>query len=203
MSYNKKQSLEYNIEAMKTALSLEKFQRQPTPAEGLALSRYSGLGGLKCVLNPIDSDTGWSASELNLRPLVEELHDVLRNESAFAAEYQKLLSSLKNSVLTAFYIPCELVGAISDSLAGAGAPIGEFLDSSAGTGAFLDSFAKHADKNTAFEKELLTGKILKALHPETEVRIEGFEAIEPRYAGHFDTLVSNIPFGDISVYDSS
>ncbi len=203
MSYNKKQSLEYNIEAIKTALSLEKSQRQPTSAERLALSRYSGFGGLKCVLNPIDSDAGWSASELNLRPLVEKIHDMLRNESSSAAECQKLLSSLKNSVLTAFYTPCELVGAISDSIAGAGAPIGEFLDPSAGTGAFLDSFAKHAGKSTAFEKELLTGKILKALHPEAEVRIEGFETIEPRYAGHLDTIVSNIPFGDISVYDSS
>lgn len=53
----------------------------------------------------------------------------------------------------------------------------------------------------AFEKDLLTGKILVALHPDSEVRVEGFEKIEPDYNGYFDVACSNIPFGDFAVAD--
>ncbi|KAA6312133.1 hypothetical protein EZS27_036881, partial [termite gut metagenome] len=54
---------------------------------------------------------------------------------------------------------------------------------------------------THFEKDLLTGKILSHLNPTEKVRIEGFENIEARYNGYFDVVASNIPFGDVRVFD--
>ena len=43
--------------------------------------------------------------------------------------------------------------------------------------------------------------ILKHLHPEKRVRVQGFERIEPKYAGYYDVAVSNIPFGDVALFD--
>jgi len=53
----------------------------------------------------------------------------------------------------------------------------------------------------AYEKDLLTGKILSALHPSILTRIEGFEKIERDFDGYFDVAASNIPFGDFAVAD--
>lgn len=53
----------------------------------------------------------------------------------------------------------------------------------------------------AYEKDLLTGKILSALHPSILTRIVGFEKIERDFNGYFDVAASNVPFGDFAVAD--
>ena len=53
----------------------------------------------------------------------------------------------------------------------------------------------------AFEKDLLTGKMLGHLYPQQKIRTEGFEKIEKPFLNRFDLAVSNIPFGDIAVFD--
>lgn len=53
----------------------------------------------------------------------------------------------------------------------------------------------------AYEKDLLTGKILSALHPSILTRTEGFEKIERDFNGYFDVAASNAPFGDFAVAD--
>ena len=53
----------------------------------------------------------------------------------------------------------------------------------------------------AFEKDLMTGRILKHLHPDQKVRVQGFEKIEKPFTGYFDLVISNIPFGDVAVFD--
>lgn len=77
------------------------------------------------------------------------------------------------------------------------------LDPSAGTGVFVNAVDFHDPyaEITCFEKDPATGLILKHLHPEKRVRIQGFERIEPKYAGYYDVAVSNIPFGDVALFD--
>ena len=53
----------------------------------------------------------------------------------------------------------------------------------------------------AFDKDLLTGKLLSYLYPQHKVRAEGFERIEKPFTGYFDVATSNIPFGDVAVFD--
>lgn len=53
----------------------------------------------------------------------------------------------------------------------------------------------------AFEKDLMTGKILGHLHPDQKVRVQGFEKIEKPFTDYFDLAISNIPFGDVAVFD--
>ena len=81
MAYNKKAHLTDNIEAIKTAFLLENEQREAVPAEREILSRYSGFGGLKCILNPartLEDASRWAKSEMELFPLVAELHRIIR-----------------------------------------------------------------------------------------------------------------------------
>ncbi len=81
MAYNKKERLRASIDAIRTVFMLEKEGRKSTPMEaGIILKQYAGFGGLKCVLNPASSlaDTAyWAKSELELFPLVADLHRVL------------------------------------------------------------------------------------------------------------------------------
>jgi N12 class adenine-specific DNA methylase len=206
MSYNKRAHLRQNIDAIKLAFMLDKEKRQATPQEREILSLYSGFGGIKAILNSADKPEDiqrWSKSEVELFPLVQELHEVLRENAKTQEEYKRYASSLKASILTAFYTPKPVIDAITDALKDSGITPARFLEPSAGTGAFISSFKEMAPdcEVTGFEKDLLTGKILSHLYPEDKVRIEGYEKIEGRYAQHFDVIASNIPFGDVAVFD--
>lgn len=55
----------------------------------------------------------------------------------------------------------------------------------------------------AFEKDLLTGKLLSYLYPDEKIRVEGFEKIEKPFNGTFDLAISNVPFGEVAVFDPS
>lgn len=206
MSYNKKVHLRANIDAIRTVLTLEKEQRAATDTERVIMQGYSGFGGLKCVLNPATSlsDIGsWTKSELDLFPMVAELHQIIRDNTISEKEYRHYYASIKNSVLTAFYTPSEVVKAIADTIQGSGITTNRFLDPSAGMGEFSKAFGAVSVEKVCFEKDLLTGKILSHLHTDDRVKIEGFETIESRYNNYFDLVSSNIPFGEMGVFDAN
>ena len=206
MSYNKKVHLRANIDAIRAVLTLEKEQRAATDTERLIMQEYSGFGGLKCVLNPATSlsDIGsWVKSELDLFPMVAELHQVIRDNTTSEKEYKQYYASIKNSVLTAFYTPPEVVKTIADTIQDSGIAINRFLDPSAGMGEFSKAFGTTSVEKVCFEKDLLTGKILSHLHTDDRVKIEGFETIESRYNNYFDLVSSNIPFGEIGIFDAN
>lgn len=195
-----------NIDAIKLALKLDKEHREATPEEREILAAYSGFGGIKAILSPADKPEDierWSKSEAELFPLVQELHEVLRENSPTPEVYKRYVSSLKNSILTAFYTPKPVIDALAGALKDSAITPTRFLEPSAGTGAFISSFKETAPeaKVTGFEKDLLTGKILSHLCPKDKVRIEGYEKMEGRYSQYFDVIASNIPFGDVSVFD--
>ena len=207
MSFNKKAHLSANIEAIKLAFTLEKEHRQPTVEERVAIRRYSGFGGLKCILNPAQtlSDYAyWPKSELDLFPLVAELQVLIRENCNTEEQYKRYWGSLKNSILTSFYTPSEIVTTISDTFQKSGITPSRFLDPSAGMGEFISAFQQTAPEGSSimsFEKDLLTGKLLSQLYPNNAVNINGFEEIESRYNNYFDVVSSNIPFGDVSAFD--
>lgn len=206
MAYNKKAHLRDNIEAIRIAFALDKEKRPATDDEKIKLAAYSGFGGIKAVLNPAAKQEDiqyWKASEHDLFPLVTELHQVLRDGAKDDAEYKRYVSSLKNSVLTAFYTPKPVIDALALALNNNGIKPQRFLEPSAGAGAFIASFKETVPDTevTGFEKDLLTGKILSHLHPQDKIRVEGYEKMEGRYSQHYDVIASNIPFGDVAVFD--
>ena len=208
MAYNRKQRLNDNIKAIETAFILDREQRTPTARERLLLERYCGFGGLKCILNPareLADAVHWAKSDLELFAPTVELHRLIRENSKNESEYKQLMDSLKQSVLTAFYTPSAVTEALTDVLKEHQIIPEKVLEPSAGIGAFVDSVLDNNPKADimAFEKDLLTGKILRHLHPEQKVRIEGFEKIENPFNDYFDLAISNIPFGDVAVFDPS
>ena len=208
MAYNRKQRLNDNIKAIETAFILDREQRTPTARERLLLERYCGFGGLKCILNPareLANAVHWAKSDLELFAPTVELHRLIRENSRNESEYKQLMDSLKQSVLTAFYTPSAVTEALTDVLKEHQIIPEKVLEPSAGIGAFVDSVLDNNPKADimAFEKDLLTGKILRHLHPEQKVRIEGFEKIEKPFNDYFNLAISNIPFGDVAVFDPS
>lgn len=209
MSYNRLKVMRDNIEAIRMAfrLGVEKRNAQ-TAEEREILGRYSGFGGLKCILNDANelADAAkWSKSDIELFAPTVELHRMIHDYCHNDREFAEYMDSLKASVLTAFYTPQPVVDSISDALKDAGVEIRRFLEPSAGQGAFVDSFLRNdrypGAEVLAYEKDLLTGKILSALHPSILTRIEGFEKIERDFNGYFDVAASNVPFGDFAVAD--
>ena len=207
MGFSKKQHLQQNIDALRIAFTLDKEKRQATVGERLLMMQYSGFGGLKFVLNPIAKEidiNNWRKTEHDLFPIAQELHQLLKENSEDEKQYRKYVDSMKSSVLTAFYTPPQVIDAISTTLRESGLNIEKFLEPSAGIGSFIQSFSENQKASvTAYEKDLLTGMILKQLYSESNIRVSGFEEIPEKEQNSYDVIASNIPFGDTSVFDLS
>ena len=187
---NKRDKLKINIEAINEVLS--------NNANPEKLKLYSGFGDLKCVLLDTDKPEKFSKSEFDLIPYVKQLHETIKYHSKSDKEYKQYIDSIKTSVLTSFYTPDELVQTLNNLFEGQGLQFDRMLEPSAGNGVFLNI---KANSYTAIEKDILTGKILKAQHPEKDVMINGFQEIPRIYENSFDIVTSNIPFGDFKVFD--
>jgi N12 class adenine-specific DNA methylase len=196
MAYNKKVHLRANIDAIKTAFILERENRQATAGEREILTGYSGFGAIKEILDTLPANG-------SANPLINELHDVLRENTRDEKEYKRCFDGLKDSILTAFYTSPEVVNALAGAFIDNGIKPSRLLDPSSGTGVFAQAFKLLSPymEVTCFEKDPITGIILKHLRPEDKVRVEGFETIEKKYASYYDIATSNIPFGDVAVFD--
>jgi len=206
MGFIKKQHLQLNIDALRIAFKLENEKRQATAGERLLMMQYSGFGGLKFILNPIASDidiNNWKKTEHDLFPITQQLHQLLKENAEDKKQYQRYVDSMKSSVLTAFYTPPEIINAVSSVMRENSLNINKFLEPSAGIGPFIQSFSESGQSVTAYEKDLLTGKILKQLYPQSNIRVSGFEEIPEKDQNSYDVVASNIPFGDTSVFDLS
>ena len=205
MAFNRKARLQANIDAIRTAFALRDEVRVPTDAERETISRYCGFGGLKCVLNPVENKAVWPKSDLPLYDLTAELHRVIRENSEDEMEYKRYVTSMKQSVLTAFYTPKEIPETIWSVFGEMKLRPQKVLEPSAGMGVFIDTMRTvNPDAEvTAFEKDKLTGLLLSKLHANEgmTIHVEGFEHIQPSELGKFDLAISNIPFGDTKVYD--
>ncbi|WP_037315928.1 N-6 DNA methylase [Salegentibacter sp. Hel_I_6] len=207
MRFRKKQHLQQNIDALRIAFQLEKGKQQATLGERGCMMQYSGFGGLKFVLNPVAEEIDinhWRKSEHGFFPLTRELHQVLKENATDKKQYKRYVDSLRSSVLTAFFTPPQVIDAISIALRDSGLHFNKFLEPSAGIGSFVQSFSEdQQSKVTAYEKDMLTGKILKQLYPQSKICVSGFEEIPEKEQNTFDVIASNIPFGDTSVFDLS
>lgn len=204
--YNKAEHLRRNIEAIKIAFTLDRENRRATPEEREILKGYSGFGAIKAVLNPPPSEMPlekWPASDRVLYPLIAELHTLLRDNYADKTVYKMFQDSIKKSTLSAFYTPPVVVDALAESIKDNGITPQRFLDPSAGTGIFAEAI-QEKNPNVEihnYETDFLTAKILGHLRPDDNTHETGYEKIKPNLAGYFDIAASNIPFGDVALFD--
>ncbi|WP_423147801.1 helicase-related protein [Rubrolithibacter danxiaensis] len=213
MAYNLLQKLNDNIAAIRIALEWEK-DKALSPQQVDTLKNYSGFGGIKAVLYPTAEKEEWvklsaADNDLRLHPKIIELHNLLKqhfNEK----QYKEIVASIKTSVLTAFYTPAIVPQTLYQVLKEQDIQPRQIYEPSAGAGIFLTEAAKsfsNLQQITAVEKDQLTGRVLQALSSTMDipakVHITGFEEAPVNDNGKYDLIVSNIPFGNFSVYDEA
>lgn len=204
MAYNKKNALISNIKAIEKAFELKGQKRAADEEELDILRKYTGFGGLKCVIDtrPVRD---WSKDDQPLYPAVVELQRIIEMNTKNDREKKEYMESVKSSVLTAFYTPEYFIKALGNVLSEKIGTINSMIDPSSGTGRFLHAFdgtgMEENIEKTAYEKDILTGLILSTLEPDTKVNIAGFETIPAVDMGKYDIAISNIPFGDFRVFD--
>ncbi len=211
MGYNVHQKLVDNIEAIRIALEWKQGDKlHMTQLE--TLKKYAGFGGIKAVLYPNKNIEEWinqnaTESDLKLYLKMIELHELLQqhfNEH----EYKQVIDSIKNSVLTAFYTPVVVPQTLYDVLKEHHVHPKNIYEPSGGAGIFITEAVNHfkdIEQITAVEKDILTGRVLQALRSSLDVPsrvyIKAFEQTPTEDNGKYDLIVSNIPFGNFSVYD--
>ena len=166
------------------------------------LAKYTGFGGLAFILNSGDP-SDWNKSDMVYYEDTERLHTLLREHSKDDKQYNAWMQSLKSSTLTAYYTPKEVIRAMERAFAGI--DFNYMLDPAAGNGVFI-RMGGSARKTVAYEKDLLTGLLLKrgiyGHWDNVEVRVKGFETFPNDELATYDLVTTNVPFGNISVFDT-
>lgn len=202
-SFSKTNAFHANRDALETLFKLEHEQRIPTEEEKHLLARFVGFGGLKEILLDPDNENEWKTqSDSKLRDSVKEIYKLL---SLLDKDGTKgLLQSAKRSILNAHFTAFPVINAIYHAIEKAGFQYGNILEPAAGVGNFLAGMPERMAEEsnvTAIEMDQLTGRILQKLYPTAETRITGFEKINlPE--NNFDLIISNVPFGDVPVFDT-
>jgi N12 class adenine-specific DNA methylase/DNA-directed RNA polymerase specialized sigma subunit len=172
-----------NIAAIKLLKQLEEDGRLATPEEKAVLAQYSGWGWGKEVFSPTNP---------RYQKEYKQLRDLLTEE-----EFNAASASTKN----AHYTAAPIISAMWDMAKKLGFEGGRVLEPAAGIGHFLGLMPeemREASQSVGIELDKLTGRILKALYPETDTRIQGFE--DAKLANNsFDLAISNVPFGDYKI----
>jgi N12 class adenine-specific DNA methylase/tRNA1(Val) A37 N6-methylase TrmN6 len=192
------------IEALSIAVTSKKGC---TPQLKTALSEFKGFGATGLLFADVISnpDSKWSKTY----PELKRTADII--ELTFPNDKEKIFESIKNSALTSYYTPAAVADCIAkftiDSFRDINNAKGSLniLEPSAGSGVFLsaiDRATKEKHSVTAIEKDFLTAAILNESNPEAIVMHQPFEIAKQKLpANHFDIIISNIPFGDIPVFD--
>lgn len=211
MAYNHRTHLTANLEALRLAFLIDQRTKaansfELSAEERTTLSAYSGFGALKSVLLPLHEDSLWTtALDNQLRPGVRQLHELLTEAAPERAE--EYLSGIRNNVLSGFYTPPQIVEQLGRELASVigSTPI-QYLDPSAGTGIFPSAFVQGGlaiGSAQLIEKDPATALVLKALYPKYTVVNQGFEESGRKLNERFDLVSSNIPFGNVAIWDEA
>ena len=99
MAYNKKAHLLTNTEAIRIAFTLDREKRKATLEERAVLQQYSGFGGIKCILNPTQTEADkayWTKTDMELFPLVVDLQTLIRDNAKNEQDYKQYSSNFQN-----------------------------------------------------------------------------------------------------------
>ncbi|WP_371297030.1 DEAD/DEAH box helicase family protein [Ruminococcus sp.] len=180
----KKERFRRNIMAIQLLKKCQEENRFATPEEQIILSKYVGWGGLSEAFD--ENNSVWATEYL-------ELSSVLTPE-----EY----ASARESTLTAFYTPPEVITAIYKAMEQMGFKEGNLLEPSCGIGNFIGMLpdAMQDSKIYGVELDTISAGIAQQLYQKTTIAAQGFEETNLPDS-FFDGVVGNVPFGDFKVLD--
>ena len=180
----KKERFRRNIMAIQLLKKCQEENRFATPEEQIILSKYVGWGGLSEVFD--ENNSAWATEYL-------ELSSVLTSE-----EY----ASARESTLTAFYTPPEVITAIYKAMEQMGFKEGNLLEPSCGIGNFIGMLPDTMQDSKIYGVELdtISAGIAQQLYQKTTIAAQGFEETNLPDS-FFDGVVGNVPFGEFKVSD--
>lgn len=180
----KKERFRRNIMAIQLLKKCQEENRFATPEEQIILSKYVGWGGLSEAFD--ENNSAWATEYL-------ELSSVLTPE-----EY----ASARESTLTAFYTPPEVITAIYKAMEQMGFKEGNLLEPSCGIGNFIGMLPDSMQDSKIYGVELdtISAGIAQQLYQKTTIAAQGFEETNLPDS-FFDGVVGNVPFGDFKVLD--
>ena len=180
----KKERFRRNIMAIQLLKKCQEENRFATPEEQIVLSKYVGWGGLSEAFD--ENNSAWATEYL-------ELSSVLTSE-----EY----ASARESTLTAFYTPPEVITAIYKAMEQMGFKEGNLLEPSCGIGNFIGMLPDSMQDSKIYGVELdtISAGIAQQLYQKTTIAAQGFEETNLPDS-FFDGVVGNVPFGDFKVSD--
>ena len=183
-SVGKKERFRRNMEAIRVLKECEFENRFATPEEQIVLSKYVGWGGIP---EAFDENNGAWANEFT------ELYAALSPE-----EY----ASARESTLTAFYTPPEVITAIYKAMEQMGFKEGNLLEPSCGIGHFIGMLPDSMKDSKIYGVELdtISAGIAQQLYQKTSIAAQGFEETNVPDS-FFDGVIGNVPFGDFKVSD--
>ena len=180
----KKERFRRNIMAIQLLKKCQEENRFATPEEQIVLSKYVGWGGLSEAFD--ENNSAWATEYL-------ELSSVLTPE-----EY----ASARESTLTAFYTPPEVITTIYKAMEQMGFKEGNLLEPSCGIGNFIGMLPDSMQDSKIYGVELdtISAGIAQQLYQKTTIAAQGFEETNLPDS-FFDGVVGNVPFGDFKVLD--
>lgn len=180
----KKERFRRNMEAIKVLKECKADNRFATPDEQIVLSKYVGWGG------------------------IPEAFD--ENNSSWANEYKELVEVLspdeythaRESTLTAFYTPQEVVKACYDIAENLGFKQGNILEPSCGIGNFIGMKPKSMADSKVYGIELdsVSAAIAQQLYQTASIVNNGYEKVDLP-DNFYDLVTTNVPFGDFKISD--
>jgi len=182
---NKTDRLKNNNDILKSLLDGQKIKKT---------NQYTGFGGLSEILHPQDIENQKIKTEIDrLYSLSKELDKKFKQDSG------AFLNSIKNSVLTAFYTPQEVIRPVYEALNQKGFIPESFLDPCAGMGAFYEALPDswQMKKLNMVEKDMATAMIMQSIYGKSTVKAIPFEKYNS--GKDFDLIASNIPFNEAFV----
>jgi N12 class adenine-specific DNA methylase len=182
------------ITAIRTLRRIEQGRRQATSDEQTALARFAGFGPVALSLfpdrvalmdNPNHPFGGYKNAGWQI--LGDELKSLLNSD-----EYE----SARHTTFNAFYTSPTVIAAMHDALSRLGVPANAtVLEPGCGIGNFM-SYAPVGMHFIGVEKDGLSGRIARVLHPTRDIRIEAFQDSRLPVV---DAVIGNPPFGKVDL----
>lgn len=191
--------LKANIDAIRTLREVENSGKPATEQQKAKLVRYVGWGGLASALDenkfkasnrPWGADTNWNAKYL---PYYKQLKEILSPEE---------FKSAIQSTTTSHYTPEPIIRNLWNIAQRVGFTGGMVSEPAMGVGHILGLMPKEiagSSQISGFEIDSLSGRISKALYPDANAKVQGYETeFAPQSK---DLVITNVPFGKDAPYD--
>ncbi|HPE14335.1 MAG TPA: DEAD/DEAH box helicase family protein [Bacilli bacterium] len=173
-----------NTDAINLLKDIEKENRNATFDEQQKLSKYVGWGGIPEAFD--NRKENWNNEYNELKNLLSE------------KEYEQA----RESTLTSFYTPPEVIDGIYNAIQDMGFKKGNILEPSCGIGNFFGRLPKELENSKLYGVELdsISGRIAKKLYPSAKIEINAYEKSSVQ-DNLFDIAIGNVPFGNYQIND--